>query len=157
MSSPKVSGPPGSASPVSISQLLPAQLNQLREQLEKEVDLFQASYDSLKIALDRFASCRQSLDELGSEAQGGEILVPLSSSVYVPGNLSDISRATVDIGAGYYVEKSISSAKEFYKRKESFLQEQLNSIIQNLSAKQDMHSVIIGELQRKIALNRSSD
>lgn len=69
------------------------------------MDLFQASYDSLKIALDRFASCRQSLDELGSEAQGGEILVPLSSSVYVPGNLSDISRATVDIGAGYYVEK----------------------------------------------------
>ncbi|KGG50487.1 hypothetical protein DI09_69p110 [Mitosporidium daphniae] len=96
MSSPKVSGPPGSASPVSISQLLPAQLNQLREQLEK---VFSASH------FRKFASCRQSLDELGSEAQGGEILVPLSSSVYVPGNLSDISRATVDIGAGYYVEK----------------------------------------------------
>lgn len=41
MSSPKVSGPPGSASPVSISQLLPAQLNQLREQLEK---VFSASH-----------------------------------------------------------------------------------------------------------------
>ena len=33
------------------------------------------------------------------------ILVPLTSSLYVPGTLADVKKVVVDIGTGYYVEK----------------------------------------------------
>ena len=36
---------------------------------------------------------------------GKTILVPLSSSLYVPGKLSDPENVIVDIGTGYYVKK----------------------------------------------------
>lgn len=34
-----------------------------------------------------------------------QVLVPLTSSLYVPGTLGDVSHVVVDIGTGYYVKK----------------------------------------------------
>jgi prefoldin alpha subunit len=34
-----------------------------------------------------------------------EILVPLTTSLYVPGKLADREKVIVDIGTGFYVEK----------------------------------------------------
>jgi len=36
-----------------------------------------------------------------------EILVPLTSSLYIPGKVSDIQNVTMDLGAGYFAEMSI--------------------------------------------------
>jgi prefoldin alpha subunit len=36
---------------------------------------------------------------------GKSVLVPLTSSLYVPGNLADVERVVVDVGTGYYVKK----------------------------------------------------
>ena len=36
---------------------------------------------------------------------GKQVLVPLTSSLYVPGRLSDTETVVVDIGTGYYVKK----------------------------------------------------
>lgn len=33
------------------------------------------------------------------------ILVPLTSSLYVPGTLADMDNVIVDVGTGFYVEK----------------------------------------------------
>nr|GMD13272.1 probable prefoldin subunit 5 [Ipomoea batatas] len=35
------------------------------------------------------------------------MLVPLTASLYVPGTLDDADKVLVDIGTGYYVEKSL--------------------------------------------------
>jgi hypothetical protein len=48
-----------------------------------------------------------------------EILVPLTTSLYVPGKLADREKVIVDIGTGFYVEKvqisplSLSPQKSF--------------------------------------------
>ena len=36
---------------------------------------------------------------------GRTILVPLTSSLYVPGTLADADNVIVDVGTGFYVEK----------------------------------------------------
>ncbi len=36
---------------------------------------------------------------------GKQVLVPLTSSLYVPGKLSDVENVVVDVGTGYYVKK----------------------------------------------------
>ena len=45
------------------------------------------------------------LNEAPTEHLGKQILVPLTSSLYVPGNLKDAGKVLVDVGTGYYVEK----------------------------------------------------
>ena len=46
---------------------------------------------------------------IGSAKKGtegkDEILVPLTSSLYVKGRLTDREKVLVDVGTGYYVEK----------------------------------------------------
>jgi prefoldin alpha subunit len=36
---------------------------------------------------------------------GREILIPLTSSLYVPGRLTDVENVVIDVGTGYYVKK----------------------------------------------------
>ena len=45
------------------------------------------------------------------------ILVPLTSSLYVPGKLADTEHVLVDIGTGFYVEKTTTDAQTFYNAK----------------------------------------
>ena len=45
------------------------------------------------------------------------ILVPLTSSLYVPGKLADTEHVLVDVGTGFYVEKSTADAETFYNAK----------------------------------------
>lgn len=44
---------------------------------------------------------------------GKEVLVPLTSSLYVPGKLADTDMVVVDIGTGYYVRKVSSPPSSF--------------------------------------------
>ena len=45
------------------------------------------------------------------------LLVPLTPSLYVPGKLADTEHVLVDVGTGFYVEKSTSDAENFYNEK----------------------------------------
>ena len=44
-------------------------------------------------------------------------MVPLTSSLYVPGTLADTEHVIVDIGTGFYVEKTTQDAEKFYTGK----------------------------------------
>ena len=49
--------------------------------------------------------------------KGKTLLIPLTTSLYVPGQLSDVDHVLVDVGTGYYVEKTTADAVKFYEAK----------------------------------------
>lgn len=66
-------------------------------------------------------------------AEGKQVLVPLTNSLYVKGSLSSASHVIVDVGTGFYVEKDIKSAAQFYEDKTTEIGanvKDLDSIIQ---------------------------
>jgi prefoldin alpha subunit len=73
--------------------------------LEQELQHLTSSYGQLKAAQAKFRTCIESVDAIRPENAGKEILVPLTSSLYVPGMISDVKKVIVDVGTGYYVEK----------------------------------------------------
>lgn len=48
--------------------------------------------------------------------------------MYVPGHIQDTEKVVIDIGTGYYVEKDLDSAKDYFKRKVEFVSEQIEKI-----------------------------
>jgi len=56
------------------------------------------------------------------------LLVPLTTSLYVPGTLSSSSTVLVDVGTGFFVEKSTTDAIKFYNGKVDDLTENLTEI-----------------------------
>jgi hypothetical protein len=56
---------------------------------------------------------------LQCDGTGAKIMLPLTQSLYVPGMISDSNKVLVDIGTGYYAEKTVTKAKEMIDRKAS--------------------------------------
>lgn len=48
--------------------------------------------------------------------------------MYVPGHIENTEKVVIDIGTGYYVEKDLESAKDYFKRKVEFVSEQIEKI-----------------------------
>ncbi|XP_033098037.1 prefoldin subunit 5-like [Anneissia japonica] len=111
---------------IDLMQLPLPHLNQLKETLEQEVDVLQNSLQQLKLAQGKFVDSLESLNKFKPENEGKDILVPLTSSLYVPGQLSDVKTVLIDIGTGYYVEKSVEKSKEYFKRKIDFMTKQMD-------------------------------
>ncbi|PJF18084.1 Prefoldin-domain-containing protein [Paramicrosporidium saccamoebae] len=99
------------------SQLPPVEeLQSRREQLEKvhhytdaltlqELQILGESFVQLKQAQDRFVQNISTLTSLKSALPEQELMIPLTSSVYIKGVLANKDSVTVDIGTGYFVEK----------------------------------------------------
>lgn len=93
------------------------------------------SYQNLRVAQQKFKDCIVSVkDGVAGSAQGTcghdcldqdisnkwldkTLLVPLTSSLYVPGKLASTSHVLVDVGTGFYVEKTTDDALTFYNGK----------------------------------------
>ena len=63
------------------------------------------------------------MNYLKEKGKGKEIMVPLTSSLYVPGIMEDNENVLVEVGAGYFVEKSAEKAKEYCEKKVKMLNE----------------------------------
>ncbi|EAL90401.1 prefoldin subunit 5, putative [Aspergillus fumigatus A1163] len=100
--------PPGA---VNITSLSVPQLRALQTRLTSELEHLTTSHQKLRAAQSRFRDCVRSINDgvVGSEKKGtagkDDILVPLTSSLYVRGKLADREKVLVDVGTGFYVEK----------------------------------------------------
>lgn len=134
-------------SPVSISnerEIKPMdlpieQLNNLKMQHEEELRELQKQMESLagklpqrvhwpqwqKIILltlvtgakNRFLMAKSSLNELQSAEDNNALMIPLNASLYVPGSVHDKNKVIVELGTGYFAEKSIEDAHALVDRK----------------------------------------
>ena len=68
------------------------------------------------------------MQSLTPENEGKEVLVPLTSTLYAGGTLAGDQKVMVDVGTGYYIEKTIEGAKGFFQRRNVFLKEKIEQI-----------------------------
>lgn len=80
------------------------QLEGLKEQLEAELDQFAESFQQLQAAANRFHMSGIAAECLSNETAGKDMMIPLTSSLYVSGTLDSTDKVLVDVGTGYYVE-----------------------------------------------------
>ncbi|KAJ3043799.1 subunit of tubulin prefoldin [Rhizophlyctis rosea] len=104
------------------------QLQIYQQRLQEDIETFTSSYASLRTVQAKYNDCLESLKVITPENKGKTTLVPLTNSLYVPGELSDVESVIVDVGTGYYVGKSIPDAKDYYKGKVEYIQKNLNKL-----------------------------
>ncbi|KAM3845832.1 prefoldin subunit 5 isoform 1-T1 [Vipera latastei] len=138
------------AQQVNIAELSLPQLEVLKTQLDQEVEFLSSSIAQLKVVQTKYVEAKDCLNVLNKSNEGKELLVPLSSSMYVPGKLSDVSHVLLDVGTGYYVEKRVDEARDFFKRKIDFLTKQIEKIQPALQDKHAMKQAVIEMMNQKI-------
>uniref|UniRef100_A0A1A8FVU9 Prefoldin subunit 5 n=1 Tax=Nothobranchius korthausae TaxID=1143690 RepID=A0A1A8FVU9_9TELE len=135
---------------VNLSDLSMPQLEGLKTQLDQEVEFLTSSISQLKVVQSKYVDAKDSLNVLNQNNKGKELLVPLTSSMYVPGTLSDVEHVLVDVGTGYYVEKNVEDSKAFFKRKIDFLTKQMEKIQPALQEKHAVKQAVIEVMTLKI-------
>eukprot|EP00964_Phaeocystis_antarctica_P143976 scaffold109653_cov78-Phaeocystis_antarctica.AAC.1 len=68
---------------------------------------------------------------------GTRMLVPITSSLYVPGETSKLDTVLIDVGTGYYIEKSGPEAQAFLDRKIHLITGQAIKVAQAMQIKQE--------------------
>uniref|UniRef100_E9PZ62 Prefoldin 5 n=2 Tax=Mus TaxID=862507 RepID=E9PZ62_MOUSE len=79
-----------------------------------------------------------------------EMLKNQLDQMYVPGKLHDVEHVLIDVGTGYYVEKTAEDAKDFFKRKIDFLTKQMEKIQPALQEKHAMKQAVMEMMSQKI-------
>ncbi|XP_020271173.1 uncharacterized protein LOC109846359 [Asparagus officinalis] len=97
----------------------------------------------------RGASLRPSTTSPGSPSAKGW-LVPLTASLYVPGTLDDADRVLVDVGTGYFIEKTMDEGKNYCERKINLLKSNYEELIEVASKKKSMADEVGLVLQAKL-------
>ncbi|KAI8878038.1 prefoldin, alpha subunit [Backusella circina FSU 941] len=116
---------------VNLSDLDLTSLQQVKSQLEEELNHLTQSYSKLKNVRAKFNDC-------------AEIYL------YVPGKLSDVNKVIVDVGTGYYVEKSTENASKFYKDKVEYVKKNMGTLEETITSKQSSLRAILNVMQDKI-------
>ncbi|KAF6808672.1 byr1-binding protein bob1 [Colletotrichum musicola] len=105
------------------------QLSQVKKQLEEELEHLTTSFAQLHSAQAKFRECLRCVKaRLGTHEGDTSVLVPLTNSLYVRGELADPKHVIVDVGTGFYVEKDTQSAQRFYEAKVQQLQNNIQDL-----------------------------
>ncbi|XP_067314569.1 prefoldin subunit 5 [Pseudorasbora parva] len=135
---------------VNLTELSLPQLESLKTQLDQETEFLSSSIGQLKVVQTKYVEAKESLNVLNKSNEGKELLVPLTSSMYVPGKLHDVNHVLVDVGTGYFVEKNVDDGKEFFKRKIDFLTKQIEKIQPALQEKHAMKQAVVEVMNMKL-------
>ncbi|TFK98341.1 Prefoldin alpha subunit, partial [Pterulicium gracile] len=135
---------------VNITDLSVAQLAQVKKQLEDELTHLTNSFAQLKAAQTKFNGCIDNITEVKPESKGKTILVPLTASLYVPGKLTNPEHVIVDVGTGYYIQKTRPQALKYYRGKVDYLKKSIEGLQETIQKKQDNVQYIVSVLQNKI-------
>ncbi|QIX01741.1 hypothetical protein AMS68_007258 [Peltaster fructicola] len=143
---------------IDLASLSVQQLSQVKKQLDDEVQHLGSSYQSLKSAQLKFKDCIKSIDGgIANATKGRAILVPLTSSLYVPGRLADTEKVLVDVGTGFYVEKTADDAKKFYTSKAEELGKNVKDLENIVNGKANNLRIVEEVLRQKMIAGQQAE
>ncbi|XP_062201527.1 prefoldin subunit 5-like [Phragmites australis] len=79
-----------------------------------------------------------------------KMLVPLTASLYVPGSLDDAEKILVDVGTGYFIEKTMAQGKEYCERKINLLKSNFDELLEMATKKKTVADEMGMLLQAKL-------
>ncbi|KAJ2545957.1 subunit of tubulin prefoldin [Coemansia sp. RSA 1933] len=126
------------------------QLQKIKTQLESEINGLSTAFTQMKQAQGAFRECKACIGTMRPENQDKTVLIPLSNSLYVPGKLSNFKSVVMDVGTGYYVEKSTEDASVYYDEKIEYVQENAKKIQDTVEQKQASYRGLLEIMQYKM-------
>ncbi|CAA7410627.1 unnamed protein product [Spirodela intermedia] len=136
-------------SPVPVEKMSLEQLKVIKEQSDLEVNLLQDSLNKIRTAATRLEIASNALQDLSLRPQGKKMLVPLTASLYVPGTLDDANKVLVDVGTGYFIEKTMAEGKDYCERKINLLKSNYDELVEVASKKKAVADEVGALLQAR--------
>ena len=133
---------------IPMEKLTMEQLSYVGKQLEQEINSYSSYYTSLRVVYNKFLDNKDYLKDLISY-QDKEILVPMTSSLYIPGKCADVKKITIEVGGNFFVETTLEKALKFCDRKLETVQKSMDKIDEIIKTKSDQLNAVNQNLIEK--------
>ena len=133
---------------VPMEKLTIEQLSYVGKQIEQEINSYSSYYTSLRVVYNKFLDNKDYIKDLMTY-KDKEILVPMTSSLYIPGKCSDVKKITIEIGGNFFVETTLEKADKFCDRKLETVQKSMDRIDEIIKTKSDQLNAVNQNLIEK--------
>mmetsp|Transcript_7592 Transcript_7592/g.9930 ORF Transcript_7592/g.9930 Transcript_7592/m.9930 type:complete len:167 (-) Transcript_7592:50-550(-) len=140
----------GGANSIQLDDMSLDQLQQLRQQEESRLQGLTQRYAQLRAAAARISASSRAVDELEKAPDDAQVLVPLTESLYVPGKVKPRNKLLVELGTGYFVEKSTTDTQAFLDRKARLVQENTDNVTHVIQVTQNNIQSVVSAMQGKL-------
>jgi len=93
-------------------------------------------HGKMMTALKRYEESQRTIQTIVASKEGQKMLVPMTDSLFVEGELADLENVTVEIGTGFFVKRTIPDAEDYLKRQIKKLNEILERVGVNILAQE---------------------
>ena len=94
-----------------INLRLVARAAERAQAIEEELQGLQGAVQQLQVSRNKLNNSKEALTKLSETPEGTEMLVPITSSLYVPGETTALENVIVDVGTGAYEQSSLESKR----------------------------------------------
>jgi len=101
------------------------------QQLMQQMQLFDQQFQQLDNQGSEFLSVIETLSELPNAQENNEILVPISSGIFVKANLQEKNKVLVNVGSSVVTEKSVEETKKLIESQLGEIEHLRNQMMQN--------------------------
>ncbi|KAG5504946.1 hypothetical protein JKF63_04393 [Porcisia hertigi] len=143
---------------VNVHQLPIEQLEGLKEQLDTDVRSLGAAYDGLYNGRNRYQDnhdvieqYRVVCDNAAKTKEPQEVLVCMTSSLFVRGTVVPSDKVLIDVGTGYFLEQTMAHAKTYFTSRAAQVKESMDQVEKTILVKQRQQNQVIDALQQKTA------
>mmetsp|Transcript_14095 Transcript_14095/g.42642 ORF Transcript_14095/g.42642 Transcript_14095/m.42642 type:complete len:167 (+) Transcript_14095:80-580(+) len=135
---------------VDIGKLSLEQLNSLKQEHESTIQDLSGKLEAMRNSEARLRESRKALNILHDEPEGQPMLVPLTQSLYVPGEVLEPDKILVDVGTGYYLEKTADGARDLVDRRLDTVTKLAANVVTVLEQKQSNLQTLVMMMQYKM-------
>ena len=99
-----------------LESLAPQELLEIQKQLDADLQSLRRSFQGMRLAASKFQESKGVINTMKTDVEDKEIMVPLTSSLYIPGKIADKENVIVEVGAGYFIEMSLDRSADYCNR-----------------------------------------
>lgn len=122
----------------------------LKKRVEGDFQTFLNSFNGFKYLGQKFDDTRILVKNIKEQCKpDDEILVPLTNSLFVPGSMASNDNFLLELGTGYYVERSADQTVDYCQRKVDLLKFNCEKLQKDIEDKRQFLEQIQIQIQRK--------
>jgi prefoldin alpha subunit len=141
---------------ITLAGLSNEQLDGLKKQFEGDIESLTRALDSIAGAKNRFSSSKDILDTFKGFKSGEQMMVPLTSSLYIAGEVKDTQHVTIDVGTGYYIKHTIPRAQAFFDKRANQMKDVETNLLGNIHQKQQQLDQVMTVLQERFTAEKKA-
>ncbi|KAH3743845.1 prefoldin, alpha subunit [Pelomyxa schiedti] len=140
---------------IPIGSLSVDDLQSIKQRVEAEIEQLSTSLDTLGVAVEKFLDSKEALAAFVPQNKNKQVLIPLTTSLYVPAIMSDVDTVTVNVGANYFIRQSPRAAEKYFDRRVTTINGQRDQLKKVLQNKYMLYNAVLETLKSKSAASSS--